>query len=73
MVCQKRLFLRKIISQPLCKNATFSAKRLRGHTRETGGIQGATRGYKGVQKVKKGLKGVGREREIWKRICQKRT
>ena len=73
MVCQKRQFLRKIISQPLCKNANFSAKRLPGHTRGTGGdtrdykrLQGGTKGYKG-------LEGVGREREIWKRICQKRT
>ena len=73
MVCQKRQFLRKIISQPLCKNANFSAKQLRGHTRGTGGdtrghkrLQGGTKGYKG-------LEGVGGEREIWKRICQKST
>ena len=71
MVCQKRQFLRKIISQPLCKN--FSAKRLRGLTREAGGD---TRGYKRLQggtKGYKGLEGVGGEREIWKRICQKST
>ena len=73
MVSQKRQFLRKIISQPLCKNANFSAKRLRGLTRETGGdnrgykrLQGGTKGYKG-------LEGIGGEREIWKRICQKST
>ena len=54
MVCQKRQFLRKIISQPPCKNTNFSAKWLRGLTRKPGGIQGATRGYKGVQKVTRG-------------------
>lgn len=65
MVCQK--------SQPLCKNASFSAKRLRGLTRET---EGDTRGYKRLQrgtKGYKGLEGVGGERKIWKRICQKST
>ena len=57
MVCQKRQFLRKIISQPLCKNANFSAKRLRGLTRETGGdtkgLQEVTRGYKRLQRVRR--------------------
>ena len=71
MVCQKRQFLRKIISQPLYKNANFSAKRLRGLTVETGRD---TRGYKRLQggtKGYKGLEGVGGERKICKRICQK--
>ena len=73
MVSQKRQFLRKIISQPLWKTASFSAKRLRGLTRETGGD---TRGYKRLQGGTKGykeLEGVGGERKIWKRICQKST
>ena len=73
MVCQKRQFLRKIISQPPCKNTNFSANWLRGLTRKPGGD---TRGYKRLQggtKGYKGLEGVGGEREIWKRICQKST
>ena len=72
MVCQKKQFLRKIISQPLCKNANFSAKQLRGLTRETAeykGLQEVTRGYKRLQ----GIEGIGGEREIWKRIGQKST
>ena len=59
MVCQKRQFLRKIISQPLCKNAHFSAKRLKGLTRETGG------GYKGLQEVTRGYKRLQGVRGSW--------
>ena len=73
MVSQKRQFLRKIISQPLWKTANFSAKRLRGLTRETGGD---TRGYKRLQgstKGYKGLEGVGGGREIWKKKKKKST
>ena len=76
MVCQKRKFLKKIISQPLCKNASFSTKRLRRVTRKSREIQGATRRYKGLQGIAKGyngLEGVAGEREIWKRNCQKTT
>ena len=59
MVCQKRQFLRKIISQPLCKNANFSAKRLRGLTTETGG------GYKGLKEVTRGYKRLQGVRGSW--------
>ena len=68
MVCQKRQFLSKIISQPLWKNENFSTKRLPGITRGSRGIQGATRHYKGLHEITKGyngLEGVGGERKIW--------
>lgn len=57
MVCQKRQFLSKIVSQPLCplpfdKAVTGGNKGIQGDTRGYEALQGVIGDYKGLQRVR---------------------